>query len=126
MTHLIIGILLGTCLVLAFISFLLLKAIKEIGEDLDQSYKHISDIYSGLDTVLKGQEDLWFYINSNYYDFLDHLHQTYHITIDENNRPIPTKPGWSLEDEVKFLKFREWIKEEAEKRNLPFPARNRD
>lgn len=125
-THLVLII--ASCILITLFTGLvfLVRILITTSRDLDEAYKHLSDINSAIDTIFKDQEDLWFFLNSNYYDFLDHMHHQYHLTVDDNNKMSPSRPAWTLEEELKLLKFREWVKEGAEKRNLPFPLRDGD
>lgn len=104
---------------------ILIHAVCVVYRDQSDLFKYLDDLSDEIDKLMKDREDLWYYLNANYYDYYEHLYNTYHLLPDDNGVPRPSKPQFvSLEEELRFLKYRDWVKEESIKRNLPFPSRD--
>lgn len=62
-------------------------------------------------------EDIIFCSNLDRYDFLNYIHKTYHLRENlETGEIRPTQYGWSFEEEIRLLNFKQQLDEECQKR----------
>lgn len=79
----------------------------------------LNKLQKKLNKIILYIEDLNFIINSNYYDFLNYLHKHVHLKEDEKGRVTPFKTTWTEEEEIRVLKFKQWLDEQSAIRGLP-------
>ena len=89
--------------------------LRNMRGDLESFFDVVTD---QMGEMASDQEDMWFFINSNYFEFLNHMHKNYHVQQDENNQFSPSKQNWSELDELKLIEFGNWLNDEAKKRKL--------